>query len=114
MYCSKCGKNIPDNSQNCNYCGAPTNAPQSASNQSPYIQEDTSPLSVGNFLVMMLIAAIPILNIIMLCVWAFGSGSNVNRKNYARAQLIIMLIAMAVSIVLWSSLIGLLISISNY
>lgn len=112
MYCSKCGKNIPDNSQNCNYCGAPTNTHKSASQ--PYIHEDTSPLSVGNFLVMMLIAAIPILNIIMLCVWAFGSGSNVNRKNYARAQLIIMLIAMAVSIVLWSSLIGLLISISNY
>lgn len=103
MYCSKCGKNIPDNSQNCNYCGAPTNTHKSPSQ--PYTHEDTSPLSMGNFFVMMLIAAIPIVNIIILCVWAFGSDVNVNRKNYARAQLIIILIAMLISIWFWGSLI---------
>ncbi|MFU0831949.1 MAG: DUF4190 domain-containing protein [Oscillospiraceae bacterium] len=57
----------------------------------PYMYEDTSPLSVGNYLVMLLIGVIPIVNIVMLFVWGFGN-SNINKKNFARAQLIFLAI----------------------
>lgn len=53
----------------------------------PYMYEDTSPLSVGNYLIMLLISAIPIVGIVMLFVWGFGN-SNINKKNFARALLI--------------------------
>jgi hypothetical protein len=45
---------------------------------------DTSPLRVGRNIGMMILAAIPIVGFILILVWAFGSGSNVNKKNYAK------------------------------
>ena len=57
----------------------------------PYMYEDTSPLTVGNYLVMLIIGAIPIVNLVMLFVWGFGN-SNLNKKNFARAQLICLAI----------------------
>lgn len=72
---------------------------ENAAYQSPAANPDTSTLSIGNYLVMMIVAAIPIVGIIMLFVWAFG-GTNQNRKNYARAGLIMMLIAIVLSFIL--------------
>lgn len=46
------------------------------------------PLSVGQYLGIFLLMCIPILSIILLFVWGFGSRANVNRKNFARASLI--------------------------
>lgn len=51
--------------------------------------EDASPLSMGNYLIMMIVSAVPVVNLIMLFAWAFGS-TNQNRKNFARAQLIVL------------------------
>ena len=52
----------------------------------------------------MLILAIPCVNIIMYFIWAFGNG-NENRKNFCRAGLIFMLIAVVLSVLL-SSMLG--------
>lgn len=51
--------------------------------------EDASPLSMGSYLIMMIVSAVPVVNLIMLFAWAFGN-SNQNRKNFARAQLIVL------------------------
>lgn len=68
-----------------------------------YNQVDLNkPMSVGDYLIMMLIGIIPIVNIIMLFVWAFGSNYNANKKNYARATLIFALIAFVLSILLFA------------
>ncbi|NLJ30908.1 MAG: hypothetical protein GX424_04805, partial [Clostridiales bacterium] len=40
--------------------------------QTPAVYEDTAPLSVGNYIVMFLITAIPIVGLVMLFVWSFG------------------------------------------
>jgi hypothetical protein len=60
--------------------------------------EDTTPLTVGQWFVTMLILALPLVGIIMLFVWAFGDG-NLNRKNYCRAALIWAAIALVIVIV---------------
>jgi hypothetical protein len=60
--------------------------------------ETTRPLTVGEWFVTMLVLAIPLVNIIMGLVWAFGSGGNINRRNYCRAALIWMAIAIVISI----------------
>ena len=67
--------------------------------QSPETKSDTSVLSLGNYLIMMIVTAIPIVGIVMLFVWAFG-GTNQNRKNFARAELIMVLIAIVLSFIL--------------
>ncbi len=71
----------------------------------PY--RDASPLTVGDYFVMLLISLIPVVNLIMLLVWGFGN-SNLNRRNYARAQLIFVVIGIVLGIVfgatIWSAL----------
>ncbi len=57
------------------------------------------PLSVGGWIGTLILLAIPIVNIIMIFVWAFGKG-NIGRKNYAIASLILFLIMIVIYIVL--------------
>ena len=52
-------------------------------------------LSVGNWMLTILIAIIPVVNIIMFFVWAFGDNTNPNKANWAKAQLLWILIAIA-------------------
>ena len=57
-------------------------------------------ISVGEWMITLLVSAIPIVNIIMLFVWAFGSSTNPNKSNWAKAALIWILIAIVVSVLL--------------
>jgi len=52
-------------------------------------------LSVGNWMLTILIAIIPVVNFIMFFVWAFGDNTNPNKANWAKAQLLWILIAIA-------------------
>ncbi len=59
---------------------------------------NTAPvMTIGNWIVTMILMVIPVVNLIMLIVWAAGTNDNPNRKNWAIAQLIFI----AVGIVLW-------------
>lgn len=49
-------------------------------------------MTVKNWLVTSLILIIPIVNIVMLFVWAFGDSANKNKANYAKASLLMILI----------------------
>ena len=86
------------------------NAPQQAYTQPamPLKPEKTTPLPVWKYIGIFLIIGIPILGIVMLFVWAFGSSFNRNTKNYARAFLILTLIMIVLTIVgyfaLWSNI----------
>ncbi|MCB5251775.1 MAG: hypothetical protein RBR69_00150 [Candidatus Cloacimonadaceae bacterium] len=64
-------------------------------------------MSIGNWIVTMIILIIPLVNIIMLIVWAASSSENPNRKNWAIAQLIFMGIGIVLYILLFSTIIGL-------
>ncbi len=55
-----------------------------------------APLTMGNYIVMMLLSSITCG--IALLVWAFGSNVNTNKKNYSRAVLLMSLIAIGLSI----------------
>ena len=58
--------------------------------------QQPEPLSVGNWMMTILIAFIPIVNFIMFFVWAFGENTNPNKANWAKAQLIWIGIAIAI------------------
>jgi hypothetical protein len=73
-------------------------------NQDPFQYQNKPVLSVGDWFVTILITAIPLVGLIMLFVWAFGSGTNPNKANWAKAQLIWMLIAIVISIFIFGVL----------
>ena len=54
--------------------------------------QNQSPMSVKDWLLTLLIMAIPVVGIVMLFVYAFGNNENVNKQNWAKAQLIMMAI----------------------
>lgn len=45
-------------------------------------------VSVKEWIITYLITAIPVVNIVMLFVWAFGGNTNKNKENWAKAGLI--------------------------
>jgi heme/copper-type cytochrome/quinol oxidase subunit 2 len=60
----------------------------------------TKPMSFGDWIVTMLLLIIPVVNIVLLFIWAFGSKTNINKRNYARANLLFMAIALVLGIII--------------
>ena len=123
MRCMSCGADLPDGISFCTSCGAKMTPPappqqvydpnQMYQNQSygnPNMQyqpqqqpmpammnqpmQDTTPISPWGYIGYNILFAIPLVGIIMLFVYAFGSNTNINVKNYARSFLIIILISL--------------------
>lgn len=67
---------------------------QGGSNFAP---REAAPVSVGDWILTLIVLAIPLVNIVMLFVWGFSSGTHPSKQNYCRAALIIG----AVFFVLW-------------
>lgn len=61
--------------------------------------EKIQPVSVGDWLITLLITVIPLVNIIMLFVWAFGGGNNPSKSNWAKAILIWIAISIVLAII---------------
>lgn len=65
--------------------------------------EKNAPLTLGNYIVMMIVSVIPAVGFIMLLVWSFSGNTNTNKKNWARAMLIFMVIAAVIGIIAGAS-----------
>ena len=50
--------------------------------------QDVSVMSVKDWIITILIISLPIIGLIMLFVWGFGSGANQNKANFAKAALV--------------------------
>ena len=62
-------------------------------------------VSIKEWLLTNLIMMIPLVNIVMMLVWAFGSNTNPNKANYFKAALILFVIylVLAVAVVIFGS-----------
>ena len=70
--------------------------------QQPYQSGNSEleePVSFADWMVTTLILCIPCLNIIMMFVWAFGSGTKKSKSNYFKAMLVWGLISIVLMIV---------------
>ena len=56
--------------------------------------------STGQWVLTLFLAAIPVLNIILMLVWAFGSSTEPSKKNWARANIIWAIIGVIFAIAL--------------
>ncbi|MGI5935779.1 MAG: zinc-ribbon domain-containing protein [Oscillospiraceae bacterium] len=121
--CTSCGAQVPDNNYYCPRCGAalPTHSTQSSGNRYDYYYKQprsqggysspnpayvyTSPkrqdsvLSTGAFLLSIILMSLPLAGFILQIVWACGATRNLNRRNLARAYLILSLICIALYVI---------------
>jgi hypothetical protein len=72
--------------------------------QTSYAPPVQPPVAVGDWVVTLLIMFIPLVNLIMLFVWAFSGGTNVSKANWAKATLIWMLIGLVLTVLFWGAL----------
>ncbi|ATF14990.1 MULTISPECIES: hypothetical protein [Brevibacillus] len=60
------------------------------------VAENEKVMTMKDWIIVSLFMMIPIANIVLLFVWAFGSDGNLNRKNWAKAGLLLMAILMGI------------------
>ncbi|MGK5507077.1 hypothetical protein [Brevibacillus formosus] len=58
------------------------------------VAENEKVMTMKDWIIVSLFMMIPIANIVLLFVWAFGSDGNLNRKNWAKAGLLLLAILM--------------------
>jgi hypothetical protein len=57
------------------------------------------PVSVGNWILTFIILAIPLVNLIMLIVWAVGGSTQPSKKTFAQAYFVLIGIAICIGII---------------
>lgn len=103
--CDQCGQDIGEKDVYCINCGNlleqrgkmnKTDGEQSTSQKGGLC----TPLSLGDYMFIGLILMIPLVNIVVLLLWAFDKHGNLNRKNLAKAGLIYLGIGTILTIIL--------------
>lgn len=75
-------------------------------------EKNAKDMTVGEWLITMLIMVIPIVNIVMLFIWGFGNPDP--RRNYARASLIWMAIGIVLMIIFYGAIFAFIFSMNTY
>ena len=78
-----------------------------------YAPSNTEPLRVGQYILMFILLSIPIVGFILTLVWAFGGSVNLNKKNYARAVLILAVIGIVLSILFGAAILSAILGMLN-
>lgn len=60
--------------------------------------QEAAPVSLGDWIITLIVLMIPLVGVIMLFVWAFSSGTHPSKQNYCRASLILVAIALVLAI----------------
>jgi hypothetical protein len=56
------------------------------------------PVSTGDWVLTFFLVSIPLIGLILLCVWAFGGGLNESKSNWAKATLIWICLGFALAV----------------
>ena len=56
-------------------------------------------MSVGQYVITTILMSLPVVGLILTIVWAFVSYDNMNKRNYARAYLILMAIFLGLALI---------------
>lgn len=102
--CKKCGGAVKKEDTFCMHCGMPLEKEGPAGAVYEKIEKQdgnkAEVLSMGDYLLMLILLAIPVVNIIACIIWIVGENGNPNRRNFAKAWLIITVIGTILSSIL--------------
>ncbi|TMV51340.1 hypothetical protein FE783_06030 [Paenibacillus mesophilus] len=92
---------------------------QTQTNQTQQYQTGTQQQAAGvisfkEWMITILLLALPIVNIIMLFVWAFGGGANPSKANYAKAALVWAAIGIVLYLIFFVLILGSAMSLMEY
>lgn len=71
-------------------------------------EQNEEPISVGQWMLNLLLTYLPLVNIIMLIVWAVSNDIPKSKSNWAKAKLIWMAIAIFLTIIFYGAIIALI------
>jgi phosphoglycerol transferase MdoB-like AlkP superfamily enzyme len=78
----------------CQNRGARRQHPGQSSNVEGNMETRTAPvISLGEWIITLIVLAIPLIGLIMMLVWAFSSSTNPSKQNFCRASLLFAVIA---------------------
>lgn len=69
-----------------------------------------SVMSVKDWVITLLISIIPLIGFVMLFVWGFGSDTNPNKANWAKAALVMFAIMIVLYFIFGAAFVGLFMS----
>ena len=75
--------------------------------------ESSQPISVGEWMINILVTYIPLVNLIMLIVWATSSNTPPSKKNWAIAKLIWVAISTVLLILFYGMIVALILSLGG-
>ncbi len=73
-------------------------------NQEQQVVRNQSVVTIGDWIITMILMCIPIVNFILLLVWAFSASTPVSKANWAKASLIFILIGLILCILFWGAI----------
>lgn len=71
-------------------------------------------MGLGEWLLTLFLVCIPIVNLVMLIYWSAGNEIDSNKKNFARAQLILMGIGVVISFFFFGSMMAMIMAFGSY
>ena len=89
-HCPRCGAPLANGAAFCGNCGLQMNK------QAP----GTDVLSVGDYILMMVLFSLPVIGLVLMLYWGFSRQVAVNRKNFARAYLVFYVISLVLSVIM--------------
>jgi len=104
MYCKKCGGKVESYASHCPFCGEAMAGNDLTATYTTSIpaQGGHDHKGVGGWILTYIVMGLPVVNIVMLLVWAFGNKTKADPtfRNWARSVLVIALISIVLSVVL--------------
>ena len=98
--CKKCGGAVKAEDSFCMHCGMPLEKEEAFEEENikdEKKEEKGDVLSVWDYLLMLIILAIPVVNIIVCIFWIIGKNGSPNRRNLAKAWMILAVVGTLLS-----------------
>ena len=96
--CKNCGGAVKAEDSFCMHCGMPLEKEETFKEETIKENENkTDVLSVWDYLLMLIILAIPVVNVIVCIFWIIGKNGSPNRRNLAKAWMILVVVGTLLS-----------------